>query len=145
MQLDFDCQMEIVIAASPEAVQRAVVEDIGEWFVSPENSQGMQLRIEPVVGGRVYRDLGDDQGHLWGHISVLKPGLIEIVGPFASMTPSYNLVRFRFTESSPGNTKVEFTHQAVGAVSEELLEGAPEGWKMVLEQGLKAHVERNNN
>lgn len=144
MKLDFDCQLEITINASPAAVQKAVVDDIGQWFVSPENNQNMQMRIEPFVGGRVFRDLGQGQGHLWAHISVLKPGLIEMTGPFASPVPAYSLIRFRFTESGPNQTKLAFTHQAVGAVIEDMLEGAPEGWKMILEKGLKAHVERNN-
>ncbi len=144
MELDFDCQIEITIDASPAAVQKAVVEDIGQWFVSPENNQNMHLRIEPFVGGRVFRDLGEGNGHLWAHVSVLKPGLIEMAGPFASPVPAYSLIRFRFTEAGPNQTKLTFSHQAVGAVIEEMLEGAPEGWKMILEKGLKAHVERNH-
>ena len=145
MPLDFDCQLEITIDAPPVAVQKAVVEDIGQWMVSPENNQSMQLRIEPFVGGRVFRDLGDGNGHLWAHISVLKSGLIEMTGPFANPLPAYSLIRFRFTESGANQTKLTFTHQAVGAVMQEMLDGAPEGWKMILEKGLKAHVERRNH
>ncbi len=31
------------------------------------------MRIEPWPGGRWYRDLGDNSGHLWGHVQVIKP------------------------------------------------------------------------
>lgn len=142
MPLDFNCQLEVTINAPTNEVQRAVVEDFGEWMVSPQSGQSMSLRIEPFVGGRVFRDLGSGHGHLWAHISVLKPGLIEMVGPFASIEPCYNLIRFRFTEAGANRTKLTFSHQATGAVAEEMLAGAPEGWKEVLEKGLKAHVER---
>lgn len=146
MALDFDCRLEVTIDASPHAVQRAVIEDFGQWMVSPQTGQTMALRVEPFVGGRVFRDLGEGYGHLWAHISVLKPGLIEMVGPFASMEPCYNLIRFRMTESGSSQapqTKLTFSHQASGSVPAEMLEGAPLGWQQVIEKGLKAHVERN--
>ncbi|RNC82358.1 MAG: SRPBCC domain-containing protein [Phycisphaera sp.] len=144
MPLDFDCSLEITIGASPAAVQRAVLEDIGQWMVSPQNNELMSLRIEPHVGGRVFRDLGEGQGHLWAHISVLKPGLIEMVGPFANIEPSYSLIRFRFHESGTNETKLEFTHQATGSISNEMGQNAEMGWRQVLEKGLKEHVERSN-
>ena len=142
MPLDFDCQLEVTINASPNHVQRAVVEDFGQWMVSPQNGQTMSLRIEPFVGGRVFRDLGGGQGHLWAHISVLKPGLVEMVGPFANTEPCYNLIRFRFAHAGENTTKLTFSHQAAGSVTKDMLEGAPLGWKEVLEKGLKPHVER---
>jgi len=143
MPLDFDCRLEVTIDAPPSAVQRAVVEGFGEWMVSPQTGQTMALRIEPFVGGRVFRDLGEGHGHLWAHISVLKPGLIEMVGPFASVEPCYNLIRFRFAEAGTDQTRLTFSHQASGAVPAEMLEGAPLGWQQVIEKGLKAYVERN--
>lgn len=145
MPLDLDVQLELTIEASPTEVQRAVLHDIKLWFVSPQNNQSMGLSIEPHVGGRLFRDLGQGLGHLWAHISVLKPGLIELVGPLANTEPCYNLLRFRFTETPTKHTKLTFTHQAIGSVSKETLEGAPLGWQMVLEKGLKPHVERHSH
>jgi hypothetical protein len=38
----------------------------------------MPLKIEPWPGGRWYRDLGDNNGHLWGHVQASKrPRLLE--------------------------------------------------------------------
>ena len=145
MALDFNCQLEVAIEAPPAKVQKAVVEGFGEWMVSPQDGKTMSLRIEPFVGGRVFRDLGQGNGHLWAHISVLKPGLIEMVGPFANTEPCYNLIRFRFADAGEGRTKLTFSHQASGSVTNEMLEGAPLGWQQVIEKGLKAYVERNHN
>ena len=40
------------------------------------------MKIEPWPGGRWYRDLGNNAGHLWGHVQVIKPPtLLEICGP----------------------------------------------------------------
>jgi len=145
MPLDFDCKLEVSIDAPPEAVQRAVLEDFDLWMHSPQNGKRMGLRIEAFVGGRVFRDLGDGHGHLWAHISVLKPGLIEMVGPFAATEPCYSLIRFRFTDSGANQTRLTFSHQASGAIPEGMLEGAPLGWQMAIEKGLKPHVERNHH
>ena len=40
------------------------------------------MTLEPRPGGRWFRDLGDDNGHFWGHVQAIKrPTLLEITGP----------------------------------------------------------------
>ena len=49
----------------------------------------MPMKIEPWPGGRWYRDLGDDNGHLWGHVQAIKrPTLLEITGPLFMSYPA---------------------------------------------------------
>ena len=41
----------------------------------------MPMTLEPWPGGRWFRDLGDNNGHLWGHVQAIKPPtLLEITG-----------------------------------------------------------------
>jgi hypothetical protein len=144
MALDLDCALDVTIKAPLEEVERALHRDIGSWFVTSEPNLELNLELEPNVGGRLFRNLGNGQGHLWGNVSVLKPGLLEIVGPFFFPEPVHNLLRFRCTENDDGTTKLSFTHQAIGMVTQETAGKVAEGWTRVLEKGLKEHVERNS-
>ncbi len=48
----------------------------------------MPMKIEPWPGGRWYRDLGDNNGHFWGHVQAIKrPTLLEITGPLLASYP----------------------------------------------------------
>jgi hypothetical protein len=48
----------------------------------------MPMKIEPWPGGRWYRDLGDNDGHLWRHVQAIKqPTLLEIYGPLMMSYP----------------------------------------------------------
>ena len=42
----------------------------------------MPMMLEAWPGGRWFRDLGNGNGHLWGHVQAIKaPTLLEITGP----------------------------------------------------------------
>ena len=71
---------EIHVKASLETTFEALLEQIGPENESPE--QKMPMILEAWPGGRWYRDLGDDNGHCWGHVqSIKRPTLLEISGP----------------------------------------------------------------
>ena len=60
----------------------------------------LPMILEPYPGGRWYRDLGGDNGHLWGFVqSIKRPALLEIWGPlFVSTAASSNLI-YRLSET----------------------------------------------
>src|SRR6201997_5211833 len=71
---------EIHVHASLDQTFAALLEQLG-----PENTgvegKPMPMRIEAWPGGRWFRDLGDNNGHLWGHVQAIKrPALLEITG-----------------------------------------------------------------
>jgi hypothetical protein len=71
---------EIHVKASLQTTFEALLEQLGPENESPE--QKMPMILEAWPGGRWYRDLGDDNGHLWGHDqSIKRPTLLEISGP----------------------------------------------------------------
>ncbi len=68
---------EIHVRAPIEVTFAALLEQIG-----PQNERHdgikMPMKIEAWPGGRWYRDLGDNNGHLWGHVQAIKrPTLLE--------------------------------------------------------------------
>jgi uncharacterized protein YndB with AHSA1/START domain len=90
--------------------------------------------IEPRPGGRWYRDLGDDAGHLWGHVQVIKPPtLIEICGPMFMSYPVASHVQYRLTAQGDG-THLVLTHRAFGQISSEHQKGVVMGWGYGVQQ-----------
>jgi hypothetical protein len=75
---------EIHVRASVDTTFTALLEQLGPLNETPERP--MPMRLEAWPGGRWYRDLGDGNGHFWGHIQAIKrPTLLEISGCIASM------------------------------------------------------------
>jgi uncharacterized protein YndB with AHSA1/START domain len=88
----------------------------------------MNLKLEAWPGGRWYRDLGNNTGHLWGHVQVIKPPkLLEIIGPMMMSYPVTSFIQYRLTEEA-GGTKLSFVHQAFGFITPEHSEGVNQGW-----------------
>ena len=74
----------------------------------------MPMVLEPHPGGRWYRDLGGDNGHLWGFVqSIKRPALLEIWGPLFMSTAATSNLLYRLSESDDG-TLIDFTHTVFG-------------------------------
>ena len=119
---------EIVeINASAETVFNALVHRFADGNTGAENAP-MPMKLELWPGGRWFRDLGDINGHLWGHVqSIKKPHLLELYGQlFMSMAVSNHII-IRISEEN-GKSTLDFRHQAFGALDMDYIEGMKEGW-----------------
>ena len=120
---------EIHVQASLETTFEALLEQIG-----PENESErgkMPMKIEPWPGGRWYRDLGDNNGHLWGHVQAIKrPSLLEITGPLFMSSGVVSNVQYRLSEEN-GETVIRFHHRAFGLIQDEHRRGVTPGWTNV--------------
>ena len=86
----------IEIAAPIDIAFEAMLEEIGPETQTMDGTP-MPLKLEPWPGGRWYRDLGNNAGHLWGIVQVIKPPiLLEICGPLMMSYPAVNHVQYRF-------------------------------------------------
>jgi hypothetical protein len=130
---------EIHVQASLQTTFEALLEQIG-----PENEseQGkMPMKIEPWPGGRWFRDLGDGNGHLWGHVQAIKrPTLLEITGPLFMSNAVVSNVQYRLSEEN-GETVIKFQHRAFGVIQEEHRRGVTPGWTNV-NRRIKERAER---
>jgi uncharacterized protein YndB with AHSA1/START domain len=118
---------EIEIAAPIEIAFEAMLEQIGPGGQMPDGKP-FPMVIEPWPGGRWYRDLGENAGHLWGHVQVIKPPtLLELCGPMFMSFTGINHIQYRLTAEGDG-TRLKFTHQAMGTLPEELRERVGHGW-----------------
>ena len=127
---------EIEIAAPIEIAFEAMLEEIGPGGQMPDGKP-FPMKLEPWPGGRWYRDLGNNTGHLWGHVQVIKPPtLLELSGPMFMSFPGVNHVQYRLTADGD-RTRLKLTHQAMGLIPEEVREGVGQGW----DHGLKRIAE----
>src|SRR5436305_7337997 len=117
---------EIHVNASLEKTFAALLEQLGPENESPEQKMPMQLEAWP--GGRWFRDLGDGNGHFWGHVQAIKrPTLLEITGPLFASYPLVSNVQYRLTEVD-GGTLIAFDLTAFGFVQDEHRRGVVVGW-----------------
>src|SRR5690349_12082425 len=87
-------ERSIEIDASPEIIFETILEDMQS--IPDHKGQSMKLKLEPFPGGRWYRDLGNNAGHLWGHVQVIKPPtLLEVYGPLMISSAAINHVTWR--------------------------------------------------
>ncbi|MFN0010266.1 MAG: SRPBCC family protein [Phycisphaerales bacterium] len=130
-----DIRKELLIAAPPDMVFAAVLEELGPGSQMPDGTP-FPMKIEPWPGGRWYRDRGEAGGHafghLWGHVQVIKaPTLLELVGPMPMSFPAVNHVQYRLTAEGQG-TRLAFVHRALGLIPQDFRDGMPEGWAHAL-------------
>ena len=119
------------IKAPINVVFETLLEQIG-----PLNEAGpgapLPMKLEAWPGGRWFRDLGDNTGHLWGHVQVIKPPkLLEISGPLFMSYPAVSHVQYRLMEDA-GVTQLTLVHRAIGQITPEHQEGVGRGWGYIL-------------
>lgn len=132
-ELDLRIELERRIDAPIEDVWEALLAEVGPGFVGMDSSS-LSLKIEAFPGGRWYRDLEGDAGHLWGHVQAIKPPtLLELTGPLFMSQPVSNNVQYRLEETE-GVTTLRFVHLAFGPIPEALRDGMGEGWTSHLDR-----------
>ena len=124
----FEIRKEIEIAAPIELAFEAVLDELGPESQMP-GGQPFPMKIEPWPGGRWFRDLGNNTGHFWGQVQVIKPPtLLEICGPMPMSYPAINHVQYRLKAEGAG-TRLTVHHRALGLILPEHRDGMPEGWE----------------
>ena len=122
-----DIQKVIDIAAPIEIAFEAMLEEIGPEAQMLDGTP-MPFKLEAWPGGRWYRDLGNQAGHLWGLVQVIKPPtLLEICGPLMMSYPAMNHVQYRFAAQGDG-TRLTFAHRGAGLITAQHREGVSQGW-----------------
>jgi len=135
--LKLNVAFEIHVRAPLDVTFDTLVEQLGPLNAHPDGTP-MPLKIEPWPGGRWFRDLGDGNGHFWGHVQAIKrPTLLEISGPLFMSYPVSNNVQYRLSEAD-GGTLIKFRHSALGLIEDNHRAGVQSGWSSIHERVRKA-------
>ena len=123
----FTIREEIRVRASTERTFASLLAQMGRENQTPDGKP-LPMVIEPRPGGRWFRDLGGDSGHLWGFVqSIKRPALLEIWGPLFMSTAATSNLLYRLTET-PEGTLIKFTHTLVGPFPEDHRSLLGSGW-----------------
>jgi hypothetical protein len=129
--LTLNVTQEIHVNAPLDVTFAALLEQLGPGSDKPDG-EPMPMKIEAWPGGRWYRDVGDGNGHFWGHVQAIKrPTLLEITGPLFMSYPVSSNVQYRLSEEK-GGTLIKFHHSALGLITEEHRQGVVKGWTHIL-------------
>jgi uncharacterized protein YndB with AHSA1/START domain len=130
-EMTLQVDMELPIKASASKVFAALIRQLTTEFGPPEHP--MNLTLEAWPGGRWFRDLGDKQGHFWGHVQVIKKDkLLELCGPMFMSYAATNHLQFRL-DTEGDRTTLVFKHRAIGMIEDQHRKGVTDGWKQMLE------------
>ena len=123
----FQVEQEITIEAPPEVVFESILAELGPGSELPDGTP-FPMKLEAWPGGRWFRDLGGNKGHLWGHVQVIKPPtLLELCGPMFMSYPVASHVQYRVTPVT-GGALLTLNHRAIGLIPDDHMEGVNEGW-----------------
>lgn len=123
----FTITEEILVHATLERTFASLLAQMGRFNETPDGKP-LPMVIEPMPGGRWYRDLGGDNGHLWGFVqSIKRPVLLEIWGPLFMSTAATSNLMYRLTEAQ-GGSLMTFTHTLVGPFPDDYRKQLGAGW-----------------
>ena len=125
--LTLDITEEIRVNAPIDKAFAALLEELGPANRGQQDAP-MPMMLEPWPGGRWFRDLGNNNGHFWGHVQAIKqPTLLEITGPLMMSAPVVSNMQYRLKEVD-GGTLITFRHTALGLIPDGFREGLAQGW-----------------
>jgi uncharacterized protein YndB with AHSA1/START domain len=139
--LSINITEEILVRAPIAVTFDALIEEVG-----PSNrghmDAPMPMTLEPWPGGRWFRDLGEGNGHLWGHVQAIRrPTLLEISGPLMMSFAVASNVQYRLKEAD-GGTLITLRHTALGLFPPDGFRGAlGQGWAMIFDR-VRRRVEK---
>lgn len=138
-------EMVVPINAPKARVWKAVTQEMQKWWLPDFHMAHPQSKmvVEMTAGGRVYEEGPDGSNLLWFKVAAVRPGESvhwegSIMVPWGGPVVAQAWLRL---EEAAGRTTLRFTQCFIGIVDDSMISSMREGWTMLLEQGLKRHVE----
>jgi hypothetical protein len=126
-------RQEVDITAPIEIAWESVLDQMGPKGEMPDGTP-FPFKLEAWPGGRLWRDLGNSAGHLWGHVQVIKPPkLLEIWGPMMMSFPAVNHLQYRLSAEG-ATTRLQLTHRAMGIIDDQHREGMSKGFEFWIQR-----------
>ncbi len=138
--LSLNVTEELRVRSSLTTTFAALLEEMGP---SNQGYKGapMPMTLEPWPGGRWFRDLGENDGHLWGYVQAIKrPTLLEITGPLMMSFAVASNLQYRLTEVD-GGTLLTLRHTALGLFPDGYRDALSQGWPLLFDR-IRRRVER---
>lgn len=130
----------IDVDAPPAVAFQSILDELA--VISDGKGGEMKFKLEAWPGGRWFRDTGDNTGHLWAHVSVIKPPrVLELSGPLMIPSATINHVSYRVTPRGADASTITMLHTGVGLYDDKMAAGMEQGWGMIAE-AIKRRAEK---
>lgn len=126
-----DLRQEIVIAAPPERVFRALTAQLGEWWGAPQlvRKDATGVALDPRVGGIMGETWPEGGGQAWATVEGIDPPrLLQLTGRMMMPGCVAGWIRYALAPEGAG-TRLTLEHRAVGAISAETKASYDDGWR----------------
>ena len=138
-------EMEIPIEAPRERVWQALTEEINAWWLPDFHmtGEGSVVTFDAVAGGQLYERHESGKTLLWCTVHMCEPGVsIYMVGHTSPDWggPATSMLKFQLEDKDDG-TVLRISDALFGHVSDETVNSLQGGWRWLMTDGLKAHVE----
>lgn len=104
-----------------------------EYHTSPKTKRFI---IETIIGGKAFEDFGEGQGLIWGDvIAVDYPHTLQMRGNLTKEFggPVVTFEKISFVQQGPDATRVTYTCDFVGEVSDSSINSLEKGWKDLIQ------------
>lgn len=141
--LGLDIRQSVDIAASRERVFNALTKEVDLWWGGGyrQTGKGSHITLDLEIGANMVER--DAAGHavIWGRIEEIRtPDRLYLSGRFAVPGAVAGRVHFDLEDAAVG-CRLQVTHQAVGAIEQEVRERFVAGWLELLGTQLRRHLE----
>lgn len=141
--LGLDIRQSVDIAAPRERVFNALTKDVDLWWGSGyrQTGKGSRIALDLEIGANMVER--DAAGHsvIWGRIEEIRaPDRLYLSGRFAVPGAVAGRVHYDLEKAEVG-CRLNVTHQAVGAIDQEVRERFVAGWLELLGTQLRRHLE----
>jgi uncharacterized protein YndB with AHSA1/START domain len=143
--LGLDIRQETELPASPERVFVALTRDINHWWGAKYRQAGDEsvLVLVPEIGSDMVERSSHGHAVIWGRVEeVRRPNRLYLSGRFGVKGAVAGRVHFDLDATGDGNCRLVVSHQAVGAIAEEMQSNFVSGWKDLIGERLRAQLEQ---
>jgi DNA-binding transcriptional ArsR family regulator/uncharacterized protein YndB with AHSA1/START domain len=136
-----EIEAEVTINAVPEAVWKALTDDVGQWWSHSFTDKPYAIVLEPFIGGRFYEQFDETgAGALYATVTYIEPCRVLRTSGSMGMPGARQYVKTYRLEAAGDQTVVRTTASSLGDIAPDLLAGYREGGQALLD-ALKRHVE----
>jgi DNA-binding transcriptional ArsR family regulator/uncharacterized protein YndB with AHSA1/START domain len=131
------------IAGPPHAVFDALTTHVARWWshITYETAARPNLQIERHIGGRFLEICGENQ-RLYATVTRYEPAKrLWLQGAMGMGGCVFGTITFELEAPNPQSTRLHLSHRMIGELDDELTAMYRGGWKVLLDEGLRAYVE----
>lgn len=141
----FEYSLEFELQAPAARVWQAITLETNDWWLpdfhvaAPNSVVSLDCRL----GGHLIERTEDDGGIIWFTVHACTPGRsLTLIGPLClDCGPATTMLTLSL-EDTDGGCTLTLTDALVGHITDKLIGSLQDGWQLLMNDGLKAHVER---